>query len=191
MGKAKVNFKFVMQAHLKQMQACVRTESGIMASSPVFSQGNTSRGCEEITALGKLNTEVQQEFLNMEDAFEHFNMIAMKENALRISTLLTRELALLERSSKESILFYEYKDEMELYKAQRFLIDFAFKAMTYVREDKPDICEVSWSLLTVILKRGEFRLTQMGFSREEREALENGNSSEGLLLKVEVALKYQ
>jgi thiazole synthase ThiGH ThiG subunit len=73
---------------------------------------------------------------------------------LRLNSLLTQELAILERSSKESTLFYEYKDETELIKAQRFLIDIAFKAMTYIREDKPDICEVSWSILTAILKRG-------------------------------------
>ena len=53
---------------------------------------------------------------------------------------------------------------MELFQAQHFLIDLAFKALAYVHEDKPDICEVSWSLLTTFLKRGEFRLGQMGFS---------------------------
>jgi hypothetical protein len=55
----------------------------------------------------------------------------MKENALRVRNLLISEIALLERSSKESILLYEYKDQKELAKAQRFLIDFAFKALTY------------------------------------------------------------
>jgi len=39
-GKAKINIKFVMQTHHKQMQACVRTEEGILTSSPVFSQNN-------------------------------------------------------------------------------------------------------------------------------------------------------
>lgn len=32
----------------------------------------------------------------------------IKENILRISNLLARELAVLEKSSKESLLFYEY-----------------------------------------------------------------------------------
>lgn len=35
-GKVKISFKFMLQSHLKQMQACVRTEKGILTSSPVF-----------------------------------------------------------------------------------------------------------------------------------------------------------
>jgi len=35
-----------MQAYLKQMQACVRTEEGIMISSPVFSQKSGAHECE-------------------------------------------------------------------------------------------------------------------------------------------------
>lgn len=80
---------------------------------------------------------------------------------------------------------------MELLKAQRFLIDFAFKAMTYVREDKPDIVDVSWSILTAILKRGEFKLSHLGFSKEDRENLVSGKRSSALKMKVDVALKYQ
>jgi hypothetical protein len=34
----------------------------------------------------------------------------IKENLLRINTLLSKVLALLEKSSKESTLFYEYKN---------------------------------------------------------------------------------
>lgn len=49
-----------MQSHLKQMQACVRTEDGILTSSPLFSQDNTTHDSEEIVALGKLNSEVQK-----------------------------------------------------------------------------------------------------------------------------------
>jgi hypothetical protein len=97
----------------------------------------------------------------------------IKENLLRIVNLLTKELALLEKSSKESILFYEYKNEMELYSSQRFLIDLAFKATSYIHEDNPDICEVCWNILTVILKRGEFKLTHIGFSKIEKEKIEN------------------
>ena len=56
----------------------------------------------------------------------------VKENILRIVNLLTKELALLEKSSKESILFYEYENEGDLFKAQRFLTDLAFKVLAYI-----------------------------------------------------------
>jgi hypothetical protein len=42
----------------------------------------------------------------MGEAYDHYNLPAMKENGFRISSLLAREIALLEKSSKESILFY-------------------------------------------------------------------------------------
>lgn len=34
------------------------------------------------------------------------------------------------------------------------MIDLAFKATSYIHEGNPDICEVCWNILTVILKRG-------------------------------------
>jgi hypothetical protein len=67
MGKVRVRFEFSMQAHLKQMQACVRTEKGILTSSPVFS--DTIHDSVEITALGKLNAEVQKGFINMVNCY--------------------------------------------------------------------------------------------------------------------------
>jgi hypothetical protein len=61
MGKAKISFKFSLQSHLKQMQACVRTEKGILTSSPVFNQNcNHTRTCEEIEALKLLSNDVQK-----------------------------------------------------------------------------------------------------------------------------------
>jgi hypothetical protein len=46
-GLVKIAFKFALQSHLKQMQACVRTETGILTSSPVFNKNvNQARTCE-------------------------------------------------------------------------------------------------------------------------------------------------
>lgn len=59
MGVVKISFKFILQSHLKQMQACVRTENGILASSPVFNQTNEAKACQEIEALKSLNEDVQ------------------------------------------------------------------------------------------------------------------------------------
>jgi hypothetical protein len=57
-GTTNIQFKFLLQAHQKQMQACVRTEDGILTSTPVFSKDNSQklRECEEIVALKKLHT---------------------------------------------------------------------------------------------------------------------------------------
>jgi len=47
-GLANVKFNYSLQAHQKQMQACVRTEEGILTSTPVFSGDNSQklRECE-------------------------------------------------------------------------------------------------------------------------------------------------
>ena len=37
-GKSKFTMKFSIQKHMNQMQVCVRTEQGILKSSPVFSR---------------------------------------------------------------------------------------------------------------------------------------------------------
>lgn len=48
LGLANIQFRFSLQAHQKQMQACVRTEEGILTSTPVFSGDNSKklRECE-------------------------------------------------------------------------------------------------------------------------------------------------
>lgn len=43
---------------------------------------------------------------------------------------------------------------MELMKGQRFLIDFAFKVISYIHEDIADLNDICWQILTTILKRG-------------------------------------
>ena len=44
-GFAKLKINFVLQAHQKQMQSCVRTEEGILTSTPVFFDANNSQKC--------------------------------------------------------------------------------------------------------------------------------------------------
>lgn len=42
-GKAKFSLIFIIQRHIKQMQLCVRTERGILESSPVFGESSGSK----------------------------------------------------------------------------------------------------------------------------------------------------
>ena len=59
----------MMQAHLRQMQSCVRTEEGIMTSSPIFSNF-AGKECEDIVALGNINTSIQKALINLDEAIE-------------------------------------------------------------------------------------------------------------------------
>ena len=59
LGVANLSIKFKMQTHMRQMQSCVRTEDGIMTSSPIFSNF-AGKECEDIVALDKINTAIQR-----------------------------------------------------------------------------------------------------------------------------------
>ena len=50
-GKATFTFAFFLEKHLKQMQLCVRTERGILESSPVFGDKGRSKLPEELVEL--------------------------------------------------------------------------------------------------------------------------------------------
>ena len=41
--------------------------------------------------------------------------------------------------------------------------------LTYIHEDLAVLHEICWTILTCILQRGEFKLTHLAFSKEEKE----------------------
>jgi hypothetical protein len=189
-GEARLRFRFLMQSHLRQMQSCVRTEEGVLASTPVFSY-SAGRECEEIGALGKINQEIQTLFIDLEAAAESSNQQEkLKAIVLKINALLQQELRLLRSSQRESTLIYNYSNRDDLMKGQRFLIFFAFKVLSYIREDISYLKDACWQILATILSRGEFQLPHMAFSPEEQAALRLPNPSEPLKFKKDVALKY-
>jgi len=84
-----------MQVHERQMQACVRTEEGILTSSPVFHDKGAGE-CEELAGLKYLHTETQKEFINLDQNGNHKgSYIAEQECILRICNLMNLQLALL------------------------------------------------------------------------------------------------
>jgi len=90
-GIAHIQFRFAVQAHQKQMQACVRTEDGVLTSSPVFLKDNSQKlhECEEIAALKKLHNQIQKEFISLDQECSRRNsFITKKEIVLRIYSLL-------------------------------------------------------------------------------------------------------
>lgn len=56
--------KFSIQKHIKQMQVCVRTEQGILKSSPVFSRDDSKAAINrDINTLCNLSAKIDTEFL--------------------------------------------------------------------------------------------------------------------------------
>ena len=75
-------------------------------------------------------------------------------------------------------------------KGQHFLIDFAFKVLSYIHEAIADLNDICWQILTTILKRGEFKLPYMGFTKQEQIDLSNRHIDEALKSKINIGLKY-
>jgi len=63
--------------------------------------------------------------------------------------------------------------------------------ITYIREERTDISEISWTILTTILKRGEFKLSHLGFSKADKDNIDRNSIGEELGMKIEVGVKYQ
>lgn len=105
---------------------------------------------------------------------------------------------MVQKTHKESILFYSYQDAPELVRAQRFLINFAFNILTYIHEDIAALNDICWNILAAILQRGEFKLTHMAFSSHEKLQLRTdatssntaSSNTESMRHKSETSLKY-
>jgi hypothetical protein len=68
---------------------------------------------------------------------------------------------------------YTYANNDDLMKGQRFLIFFAFKVISYIREDIAYLKEICWQILIAILRRGEFKLSHMEFNEGEKSMMAN------------------
>lgn len=74
---------------------------------------------------------------------------------------------------------------------QRLLIDMGFNALAYIKQNiHPEVEELSWQILLILLKRGEFALINLGFNRLEKDRILKDNLNEALRHKVEVAVSY-
>lgn len=64
-------------------------------------------------------------------------------------------------------MFFNYKDEKELLKAQEELLEVAFKTKAYISENIDEISSVCFALLSALIKRGELSLAHLGFNSEK------------------------
>jgi hypothetical protein len=184
-GKAKFTFRFTLEKHLKQMQLCVRTEKGILESSPVFGDTSSSHVPEELVELERLSNEIQNQFIKVSQL-----SLKGKDWVAEVNKRITRMRAILASSSKESALMFIYQDEQALLRGQRGIIEIGKRIRSLLDEDKEDIAPNCWDLLITLVKRAEFSLTHIGFLPQQISAYQAGKVSDHLARKKEVALSY-
>ncbi len=75
------------------------------------------------------------------------------------------------------MLMFAYKDEKALLKAQKVLIDLGYKLIEIINESIEEVAPTCWSLLNALLRRGEFTLAHMGYSKSQKEEHLQGKPS--------------
>lgn len=93
---------------------------------------------------------------------------------------------MLEHSSDSLVLFFKYRSQEELLKAQKVLIEIALKTSEYLQEEDPLINDLCWLTLTALCRRGEFSLEFIGFSELNKRELQEGSITPELKYKIEV-----
>lgn len=89
-------------------------------------------------------------------------------------------------------MFFNYKDEKQLLKAQEELLEIANKTKAYINENIDEISSTCFALLNSLMKRGELSLAHMGFNFQRNSASTHDISPNSFKnKKVYIALKYQ
>lgn len=103
---------------------------------------------------------------------------------------LKQQREILLRSDKESKLMFVYQDEKALLKGQRSLIALGFRVRCLLNEEREEVEDICWQLLITLVKRAEFDLAYIGFTKAEVDECLSGKASEFLIRKKEVAISY-
>lgn len=79
-----------------------------------------------------------------------------------------------------------YKGPGELMKAQEVLIDIGDHLIDYSNELEEDLEHSYMDTLTILFKRGEFMLSQLGFTKEQKEEIKAKRSQ-----KLDKVVRYK
>ena len=183
----------VNEKYIKQMHIMVRSEDGIVKHSPVFSKNKNSKsGCVEIEEIIKVGEEIEASVEQL-DKIQNSQYVASFESRklkINIEKHLEDLVVLLEKSDKESLIFFSYSSAVELYRAQETFIALGFKVINYLEEEDALINELCWQILIGLIRRGEFLLAHIGFDQSERENIKKNSINKVLEQRLEIAVTY-
>lgn len=190
-GLAVFRLIFEIQSHVKQLQVCVRTEKGVLESSPVFGDSGGGPVPEELVELERLGNEIQNLFIEASKPGPRRQSSSERESWVEeVSRRLKKQREVLSSSAKESRMMFVYQDEKSLLKGQRGLIELGFRTRSLLNEDNEAIAPYCWEVLIALMRRGELALAFMGFKDAEIDDCLAGRESEFLKRKKEVSMSY-
>jgi hypothetical protein len=137
----------------------IRTEEGIVKSSPVITMDAKAPECKELAELIISKDKIQEQIGTLAGMLhEHDQSInaiyKTKDLKAKILAELVRQQIRLEVSTKESALMYNYRSESEILKAQEVFLDIGFKLLMIVEDEDTGFRDTAFNCLVSLLKRG-------------------------------------
>ena len=145
---------------LKQIQCGVHTERGLDISSSylVPSIKGKSSAPKQIQDLHSLYSILLQKLGN------HVGLrtiYSQRENSKELKSYLNKIILILEYSIKESYLFYEYNKSLDIYKAQKIMIEIVISLISFFNSVNNDIKLLMYKCIEIICNRLELELDLM------------------------------
>ncbi|CAD8206441.1 unnamed protein product [Paramecium pentaurelia] len=178
-GILNYHLEIILPFHLKQQIVGVRTDKGLSQGTRVINQAKASiREIQQLSSAGQGLLDTQYIIFSKT---EPDSQLIQQQNDFIIQIIDNLKL-----SHKQSMVCFEYKTQQDLFNSQKLLIDLAIKLLETADQQQETLREQYYTILKLIMNRGELSLAQLGFSDQTQK------TNEKLLkLKMEIGLTYQ
>jgi hypothetical protein len=163
---------------IRQIMCGVHTEKGFDISSIHvnlnYNLNSPSGGTmpQELITLSTSANNLLTQVLKFTNLTQHSQ--TSQETSKFIVRHMTEIKTVLEKSFKESALYYNYKNESDLYKSQKIMLELGINLLKLLESFKVDERVIAFKILTLINSRAEFDL---GTVRKAWIGSEGGKSS--------------
>jgi hypothetical protein len=147
---------------IRQIMCGVHTEKGFDISSIhvnlAYNLNSPGGGAmpQELITLSNSTNNLLTQVLKFTNLTQHSQ--TSQETSRYIIQHMTEIKSVLEKSFKESALYYNYKNESDLYKAQKIMLELGINLLKLIESFKVDERVIAFRILTLINCRAEFDL---------------------------------
>ncbi|CAD8117542.1 unnamed protein product [Paramecium sonneborni] len=178
-GMLNYHLEIILPFHLKQQIVGVRTDKGVSQGTRVINQSKASiKEIQQLSSAGQGLLDTQYIILSKS---EPDSQSIQQQNDYILQIIDNLKL-----SHKQSIVCFEYKTQQDLFNSQKLLIDLAIRLLETADQQQELLREQYYTILKLLMNRGELSLSQLGFSDQTQK------TNEKLLkFKLEISLTYQ
>ncbi|CAD8111098.1 unnamed protein product [Paramecium primaurelia] len=178
-GMLNYHLEIILPFHLKQQIVGVRTDKGVSQGTRVINQTKASiREIQQLSSAGQGLLDTQYIILSKSEPDQQ--LITQQND------FINQIIENLKLSHKQSMVCFEYKTQQDLFNSQKLLIDLAIRLLETADQQQEQLREQYYTILKLLMNRGELSLSQLGFSDQTQK------TNEKLLkFKMDIGLSYQ